>query len=230
MLMEKYSIQVNIHEAYRYMGCLGIADLSIENELKNAAALIEETAVPRIITKICDIDKTNGVFLKGSGLQLSGKNITALLHDCEQCAIFCATIGNGFEALIRKWQLKDLAFASMLDACASSAVESLCDSVEASLEQDFGTQGFHLTDRFSPGYGDLPLSIQPDFCAALDTTRKIGVSVSDSGIMIPRKTVTAIIGFSKSPQKHLQTGCNGCTLSAACKFRENGVTCYGQAI
>ena len=228
--MEKYNIQVNIHEAYRYMGCSGTADLSVENELKNAAALIEETAVPRVITKICDIDKTNGIYLKGASLQLSGKGIAALLHDCEQCAIFCATIGNDFEALIRKWQLKDLAFASMLDACASSAVESLCDSVEASLGRDFGAQGYYLTDRFSPGYGDLPLSIQPAFCAALDTTRKIGVSVSKSGIMIPRKTVTAIIGFSKNPQKHIITGCDGCTLSAGCKFRENGVTCYGQAI
>ncbi|MBP8639866.1 MAG: methionine synthase [Oscillospiraceae bacterium] len=228
--MEEYNIQVDIHEACRYMGCPIDADTSVQTAVKNAAALIEKTSVPRVITKICDIDKTNGIYLKGTGLQLSGKAIASLLHNCEQCAIFCATIGSEFEALIRKWQLKDLAFATMLDACASSAVESLCDSVEAALARDFGAQGYYLTDRFSPGYGDLPLSIQPDFCAALDTTRKIGVSISESGIMIPRKTVTAVIGFSKYPQKHIQTGCSGCSLSADCKFRENGVTCYGQAI
>ena len=131
---------------------------------------------------------------------------------------------------MRKWQLKDIAFASMLDGCASSAVESLCNSVENKLTAEYSAQGYFVTDRFSPGYGDLPLSIQPDFCAALDTTRKIGVSVSESGIMIPRKSVTALIGFSRNPQKHFDTGCINCTMKATCKFRENGVTCYGQAI
>ena len=228
--MEKYNISVDIHEAYRYMGCHGKPDDNIENELKNAAALIKAHAAPRVIKKICDIDNADGISLKGTNLKLDGQAIAALLHDCELCAIFCATVGNDIEALIRKWQLKDLAFASMLDACASSAVESLCDSVENELKQEYGAQGLHLTDRFSPGYGDLPLSIQPDFCAALDTARKIGVSVSESGIMIPRKSVTAIIGLSKFPQKHFNNGCQDCGLKAACKFRENGVTCYGQAI
>lgn len=228
--MEKYNIKVDIHEAFRYMGCRGSFDSDIENELKNAAALIEKTSNPRFITKICELDKSNGLSLVQAGLKLEGKAIAALLHGCEICAIFCATIGNDIEALLRKWQLKDLAFASMLDGCASSAVESLCNIVENELRAEYGTQGYFLTDRFSPGYGDLPLSIQPDFCAALDTTRKIGVSVNDSGIMIPRKSVTAIIGFSKRPQKHFDTGCSDCKLIAACKFRENGVTCYGQAI
>ena len=228
--MEKYNIQVDIHEAYRYMGCRGTVDSDIENELKNAAALIEKHATPRVISKICTLDKSDGLTLKETGLKLEGKAIAALLHDCELCAIFCATIGNDIEALMRKWQLKDLAFASMLDGCASSAVESLCNRVENEMSTEYGTQGYFLTDRFSPGYGDLPLSIQPNFCAALDTTRKIGVSVSESGIMIPRKSVTAIIGFSKNPQKHFDTGCSDCAMTAACKFRENGVTCYGQAI
>lgn len=228
--MEKINVNVDIHEAYRYMGCRGIIDGDTGKELQHAADLIEEHARPLFIQKICNINRTNGLSLKGTCLKLEGKAIDALLHDCEICSIFCATIGNDIEALIRKWQLKDLAFAAMLDACASSAVENLCNKVEAEMANEFGAQGLFLTDRFSPGYGDLPLSIQPDFCAVLDTSRKIGVSVSESGIMIPRKSVTAIIGISKNPQKHFNTGCCNCGLINTCKFRENGVTCYGQAI
>ena len=228
--MEKHIVHVDIHEAYRYMGCLGAIDKSIEKELNSAAQLIEEHARPLFIQKICDIDRSNVLSLTGTSLKFEGKAIDALLHDCEICAIFCATIGNDIEALIRKWQLKDLAFAAMLDACASSAVESLCDAVEKDMANEFGAQGLYLTDRFSPGYGDLPLSIQPDFCVVLDTSRKIGVSVSESGIMIPRKSVTAIVGISKNPQKHFNSGCSNCGLTNTCKFRENGVTCYGQAI
>lgn len=228
--MEKNIVHVDIHEAYRYMGCRGDIDGNTEKELNTAAQLIEEHARPLFIQKICDIGRSNGLSFTGTCLKLEGKAIDALLHDCEICAIFCATVGNDIETLIRKWQLKDLAFATMLDACASSAVESLCDSVEKKLAEEYSAQGLYLTDRFSPGYGDLPLSIQPDFCAVLDTSRKIGVSVSESGLMIPRKSVTAIIGISNNPQKHIDTGCSNCGLTYTCKFRENGVTCYGQAI
>lgn len=228
--MEKLNIHVDIHEAYRYMGCCGALDANLEKELQNAAKLIENSAQPRFIEKICRIDRSDGIALIGTCLKLEGKSIAALLHDCEICAIFCATIGNYVEALIRKWQLKDLAFTAMLDACASSAVESLCDNIEAKLTEEYRAQDLFLTDRFSPGYSDLPIFIQHDFCATLDTTRKIGVSVTESGIMIPRKTVTAIIGISKNPQKHFITNCQDCGLTKACTFKEKGVTCYGQAI
>ncbi len=228
--MEKYSILVDIHEAYRYMGGVGKPEKELETELKKAAELIEKAAAPRVVEKICTIDKEGGLALPEVGLKLEGKAIAALLHDSDSCILFCATVGNELEALIRKWQLKNLAFTSMLDACASSAIESLCDGVQARLTRFYAAQGLYLTDRFSPGYGDLPIEIQPALCSALDTARKIGVSVSKSGIMIPRKSVTAIIGISKAPQKHFETGCSDCVLTDICKFKRNGVTCYGQII
>lgn len=228
--MEKRNIKVDIFEAYRYMGGSGTPEGSVEDELRSAAELIEKRAFPRAVVRLCEIDRDNSLALKGTCLKLSGKAIEALLHDCPLCVIFCATVGNDIEVLIRKRQLTDLSFTAMLDACASSAIECLCDSLEAELKDEYGARGFFLTDRFSPGYGDLPISVQHDFCAALDTSRKIGVSVSDSGIMIPRKSVTAIIGLSKNPQKHFTVGCGDCDLIDTCKFRGNGVTCYGQII
>jgi hypothetical protein len=230
MLMNTSEIEVDIEDAYRYMGCRGDIEPRTKTELQNAAELIKKHIKPRVVQKICDLDRSDGLSLEGTCLKLYGKGIDALLHDCDICAIFCSTIGGDIEPLIRKWEIKDLAFAAMLDACASSAVESLCDSVENEIAMEYASQGFYLTDRFSPGYGDLPVAIQKDFCAALDTSRRIGVSVSDSGIMIPRKSVTAIIGISGREQKHRIYGCRDCILIKNCKFRENGVTCYGQAV
>ena len=230
MQVEKYSVHVDIYEAYRYMGGIGKPDKDLEKELRKAAEFVEKAATARVVEKICVIDRSDGLVLDGTGLKLEGKAIAALLHDSDSCVLFCATIGNDIEALIRKWQLRNLAFTSMLDACASSAVEDLCDGFQAQLERQYAAQGRFLTDRFSPGYGDLPIEIQPALCSALDTSRKIGVSVSQSGIMIPRKSVSAIIGISKNPKKHFEAGCCDCALSDTCKFRENGVTCYGQII
>ncbi len=228
--MEKLNIYADISEAYRYMGGVGDPELSIKTELQRAAASIEEAASPRFVVKLCDIDRSSGVCIKGTSLCLEGKSITALLHDCDQCAIFCATIGSEVDALVRKWQVTDTTFTAMLDACASSAVESLCDSLEAELKKEYRAQGLYLTDRFSPGYGDLPLAIQPSFCAVLDTARKIGVVVGENCMMTPRKSVTAVIGLSKNPQRHYDIGCRDCEYIKSCKYRENGVTCYGRAL
>ncbi len=228
--MEKLNIHADISEAYRYMGGVGAPEESVIAELGRAAAIVEEAASPRFIEKLCEIDRTENLFLKGTGLALEGRSITALLHDCDRCIIFCATIGSALDTLVRQWLLRDIAFAAMLDACASSVIENLCDILEAELKEEYGAQGFYLTDRFSPGYGDLPLTIQPSFCAALDTSRKIGVAVNENYMMIPQKSVTAIIGLSENPQKHFDTGCRDCVLIKSCQYRENGVTCYGRAL
>lgn len=231
MEREKYDIEIDMAEALRYMG-FGCAATDGElREMLELAALIKESGRPRVIIKELAIEAAGeGVALSGSALRLEGRAVSALLHNSESCVLFCATIGDEIEALLRRWQIKDMAAAAMLDACASSAVEKLCDRVERELREEYGARGLYLTDRFSPGYGDLPISVQKDFCAELDTARKIGVHVSANGIMIPRKSVTALMGVSKAPQKSRSIVCEGCGLINNCKFREGKVTCYGKAL
>ena len=222
---------ININDAYRYMGGVGEPDDVTKTELLQASEDVLKAASPRVITRVLDIkDREGAVCFEGSALRLEGRSIAALLNESESAVLFCATIGNEIEALLRRWQLKDMVRAAMLDACASAAVEDLCEQVNDSLAEKWRERGFWLTERFSPGYGDLPLSVQRDFCAELDTARKLGLCVSGSGIMIPRKSVTAIIGISKRPQPCRRDGCENCEYRCGCKFRESGVTCYGQAL
>lgn len=231
MESDRYKVSVCVPDALRYMGVSGAPDEATAAEMRRLAELTENCARARVIMKVLPVEHEDAsVSLRGSALRLSGRAVAALLHDSESCILFCATIGDEIEALLRKWQIKDMAAAAMLDACASSAVESLCDMVEEELRCDYGVQGLFLTDRFSPGYGDLPIEVQRDFCAELDTARKIGVHVSADGIMIPRKSVTALIGVSKKKQRSREVGCEGCKLINNCKFREGKVTCYGEAI
>ncbi|MEG1316105.1 MAG: hypothetical protein RR227_03850 [Oscillospiraceae bacterium] len=229
--MDEYKISIDCDEAFRYLGYRSPPVGDILDEMNCAAAMVFEACRPHIISRSFGFERTaEGIAVKGASLCFSGRSISALLHNSNECLLFCATIGTEIEALIRKWQIRDIAFAAMLDACASSAVEGLCNSFESELLEEYSAKGMFLTDRFSPGYGDLPITLQRDFCAALDTPRKIGVCVSESGILIPRKSVTAIIGISNYEQRHIIDGCNGCILFDNCKFRTNGVSCYGQAI
>lgn len=228
--MSEYNIRISIDEAYRYLGGRGEPDDAARQALEDAAAEILKTVNPRVITRICDIERSSVIWLSSTDIVLEGAAVEALLHDCDSCAIFCATIGAEIDTIIRQWELRDVAFAAMLDACANSAVESLCDIVNQEIAYDCSARGQYITDRFSPGYGDLPLDAQRSFCCALDTQRKIGVAVGNGGLMIPLKSVTALIGISKHPQKSRDTGCAGCIKINSCTFRERGVTCYGQIV
>ena len=139
-----------------------------------------------------------------------------------------ATLGADVEQLLMHVQVSDMARALILDSCASAAVENLCDNLEADLRTQVEAEGCYLTDRFSPGYGDLPLALQGDFCALLDTQRRIGLTVSESSLLIPRKSVTALIGVADHPVTGSLAGCDTCLLREKCEWRKRGMPCGGE--
>ena len=120
-----------------------------------------------------------------------------------------------------------MARAVMLDACGSAWVESGCNAAEEELAARF--PGRYLTDRFSPGYGDLPLSAQPTFLACLDATRSLGITATDTNLLIPTKSVTAVLGlFDHEPPDNPPNPCDDCLIRHNCPFKKKGITCHGQ--
>ena len=113
--------------------------------------------------------------------------------------------------------------AVILDACGSAWVESGCDAAEREIAARF--PGQYLTDRFSPGYGDLPLALQSAVLAALDAQRRLGIQLSGSFLMPPSKSVTAVIGVSDTPQPARVRGCGYCAMREKCDYRKGGTTC-----
>lgn len=159
-----------------------------------------------------------------------GKQIKEMLTDCEECILMAVTLGSSIDMQLRKLQIIDMSKALIADACASSMVECICDQLEEVLKKDYLEKGLYFTDRFSPGYGDFPLDTQKNFCAVLHTTKKVGIHVSSSGIMNPSKSITAVIGIAKEPQKMKIKGCAYCNLLANCNYRKGGKTCNGTII
>ena len=146
-----------------------------------------------------------------------------MLGECQKAVILLCTIGAGFETRLRALQARDMAKAVIWDACASAWVEQGCDRAETELAAHF--PGRFLTDRFSPGYGDLPLALQRDICAALDSERRLGVHVTESLLLNPTKSVTAIIGIARQRQMSRVRGCAYCALRENCTIRKRGNRC-----
>ncbi|MFA9422765.1 MAG: methionine synthase, partial [Sedimentibacter sp.] len=93
--------------------------------------------------------------------------------------------------------------------------------VEGEIKDLAAKEGSSITFRYSPGYGDVPISHQGDILAALNAQKLIGLSVSDSSILIPRKSVTAFIGFSNSDRINKKS-CYNCNLFGNCSFSKEG--------
>lgn len=122
-------------------------------------------------------------------------DLKANLTGCCGIVLFAATVGIALDRLIAKYSRISPARAVMLQAIGAERIESLCDVFQRELAERMEARGCMLRPRFSPGYGDFPLAMQKPIFDALDCPRKIGVSLNESLLMSPSKSVTAVIGF-----------------------------------
>lgn len=214
-------MKVNISEALRYCGA-GDGDEALRTQAEAIAAVITE--VPRYVYRVFPLERTaEGFFLPGANITLTGRPARTLLASSTQAAVMVCTLGAGFDTRLRAAQVRDMAKAVILDGCGSALVEQGCDAAESEIRERF--PGLYLTDRFSPGYGDLPLSLQGPICAALDAQRRLGVTVTPSLLLNPSKTVTAFMGLSEKPQMARIRGCAFCSMKDTCTLRKGGKHC-----
>lgn len=220
--MEARLSGIDRNEALRYMGYRGsTAPDALCADLERCEGLFLQTARPRVLWRLFDLlpDGT----LAGTDYRPGGQDIRDHLRGCGQAVLMAATLGAEAEALIRRAQKRDMADAVILDAVGSAAIENVCDNLCADLADTLSPR--RLTDRFSPGYGDLPLSDQETIFRILELERRIGVSLTAGGLMIPQKSVTAFIGVADEPPEQRRRGCESCAHFQDCVFRKERKSC-----
>ena len=104
----------------------------------------------------------------------------------------CGTIGAEFDAWQRRLSVLSAADALLSQRIGLDAVERVMDGLEEEIRKEVEVEGKRLKPRRSPGYGDLPLGLSRTILTELDAPRKIGVSITDSDLLVPSKSVTAI--------------------------------------
>ncbi|MGN0852644.1 MAG: vitamin B12 dependent-methionine synthase activation domain-containing protein [Kiritimatiellia bacterium] len=151
-------------------------------------------------------------------LRVHSCSLAQTLRGCRHAFLFCATLGAGVDALLRRCSQVSGADALMAQAVATAAIESYCDSCAARLLAEPAVAGEKLRMRFSPGYGDLPLETQRPLLQLLDSNRRAGIVLTETLLMIPSKSVSAIIGVGPEPSSGQLAGCPGCP-KADCVYR-----------
>ena len=206
----------DIQEILRYCGCGkdGSEFLPLVNEC------IEECR-EKLIYKVCycefPVNHGNGE-TDLSFMVTKSNNLAKNLEGCEKIVLFAATVGFEIDRLIAKYGRISPSKALIFQAIGAERIESLCNTFNEDVKRDFAKLRCFVRPRFSPGYGDFPLEAQRDIFRVLDCPRKIGVSLNESLLMSPSKSVTAIIGISSKCGSEKKSSCTECT-KTDCEFR-----------
>ena len=208
-------VQIDMREACRYLGYGAQEPTAQVRALLDRARerVLEQACFRACYARICLHD--DGRTLDTAFARVDSAALRRNLCGCDEAYVFCATLGAQVDRCIAAEAVLAPSRALVLDAVATAAVESFCDALCDMLSRRAGAP---LRPRFSPGYGDLSLDVQEKLVSYLDAPRRVGVTLTKTLQMTPRKSVTAIagIGAACSAQAH---GCAACD-RRACPFRK----------
>jgi hypothetical protein len=206
-------------EVRRYMGFRGPVDTSPETDamIAKAIASLEKDCSPKYVSKAFPVT-VEGFTVKLAGITIESRSLARNLAGCTECVLFAATAGPSCDMLVKRAAVTSSAYASCCQAAGATAIEAYCDLINDKIKDEYEAKGLYARPRFSPGYGDLALSHQKDWFRLLDITKITGIELTDSLLMVPTKSVTAIIGLSPNKLPCVRQGCEACTMSQTCAF------------
>jgi hypothetical protein len=132
--------------------------------------------------------------LKDTIFLLQSKDLYNNLKNCHKVYLLACTLGPQVDSLIRKTQFTDQVMAAVFQATGAMYIEEVVDFVNNQINQIEKGQNKSTRPRFSPGFGDVSLEVQKDFFSLLPCS-KIGLTLMDTLIMAPEKSVTAFVGI-----------------------------------
>ncbi len=204
-------MKVNRREIFRYLGYKNNQeDDRVKALAESCLEELEKMVKPQSLVLEYTLTLGENGRIDGGCFQTESKNLWKNLKDCEKILVFAATLGTGADLLIQKYSRLRMSRAVVIQAAATAMLEDYCDSICQGLKEEYEAKGLYLRPRFSPGYGDFPLENQKNLLDALEAGKRIGIKLTDSLLMVPSKSVTAVMGISLRPHRCLVKGCEAC--------------------
>lgn len=230
---------VNEKEIYRYLGYgKSNPDESVRKIVDEVLHQLLIQIKPRAIWMTCDCmmegnciwikratsdweqDTSQSEFSKDDAdVMLKSNHLVKNLKSCHKVIVFAATIGIEADKLLHRYEISNMAKASVAQACGAACIEAYCNKLQLELKQKAEGMGLVLRPRFSPGYGDLPLETQESIFTMLDCAKRLGLTLTDSMLMYPTKSVTAFIGLTTNREDCHVGKCSQCE-NVGCEFRD----------
>jgi len=174
-----------------YLGYRGrAADSRVAAAIDEIRGELAGLGEPKSIYKFweCAVD---GGIVRFDNAAIASADLVRHLAGCTQLAIFAITLGAAADTLLRRYSAENIGRAAIADAVASAMIDNFCDNLETEISKIIGKKN---TTRFSPGFGDFDFVYQKLILDKLNAQR-IGIFLTDAQMLVPQKSITAIIGF-----------------------------------
>ena len=206
-------------EALRYLGYRGAQpDAAVSARLDACAARLQAAARPRSVFRRFALTHPSADMLRIADVTVCSRDLSRNLRGCMGVYLMAATLGIEADRLLARASAVRMSDAVLYQAAAAAMIETVCDGINDAIRREAAGEGLYCRPRFSPGYGDFSIEHQRDFARLLDTPRQIGLTVTESCLLAPTKSVTAVIGLTDTPQPCHRSGCEACE-KTDCAFR-----------
>lgn len=223
------TFQTQIKEVLRFLGYRKKGEEAppeVLKECRECLAMLEETVTPRYVHAFYDLqirdEESTGekpvLELPEAGLLIRSAALGRNLKGCTKVCLFAATIGSSPDRLIARESVRSMSRAVVLQAAAAAMVEAYCDEVNRQIAEEAASEGLYCRPRFSPGYGDVPLTVQTEIAQILQMGKKAGITLTKSLLMMPSKSVTALVGLSPQKKECVIRGCEACGMRERCDY------------
>ena len=215
---------INRREIYRYLGYRGQTPdetvcQMIEEVLRELTRVIQpkylyqgyQCSIQEDAIRLSD-EQHNDVAI------FTSMNLAENLNGCHKVILMAATLGIEADKLLQRYEIANMAKASAAQASGAATIEAYCNLIQEEIRQQVMAEGDYIKPRFSPGYGDLRLGAQKTIFQCLECTKRLGLTLTDSLLMYPTKSVTAFIGLTKNKQGCHIAKCSTCK-NTGCEFR-----------
>ncbi len=220
---------MRIEEVMRYLGYQNNqVDQQTMQRVREIIQSVEETIVPRWDFQSFEVRKwsKDRVELVDLPFPLEGESIAEHLQSSLRIYLMAVTLGVESERMLLRTQAISMTDSLILDSCLSAYVEDAADQCESEIRKLIA-ESEELTFRFSPGYGDLPLTVHQELIRNLKWDRILGITTTNSMMMVPSKSVIAVIGVEEMNEKKNKTmrpcgnqSCEACELQDSCNWKK----------
>ena len=195
-------IEPDFDELYRYAGFARekLTDSQMTELAKSAAQQIAANMNCRSVYSKFPLTFPGEEEICFAGKTIKSHHLTRNLHDCHSVYLFAATLGPNVDKLIQKQARINPAMSVMMQAAGAMYIERYCDLLQEQLRTEELRENNLFRPRYSPGFGDVTLEVQKIFFELLECQKNLALTLNDSLIMSPEKSVTAFIGVYKNTE------------------------------
>ena len=197
-----------MREIARY---LGLAGRSLPPELADYVVSCQRELDRAVVPKIVERKLPKGA------LPGESRDLAHHLRHCDDCVLYALTLGAEADRLLRRWAAQSMAKAAVGQAVCAVRLDHLSAALSEKLADGLPA-GRYLTAPFSPGYGDWDLTVQAGLLDLLTAHKRIGLTLTAGGMLVPEKSITAVVGISFRPEEACGQKCARCK-KTDCPFR-----------